>query len=207
MNKVIEFSELMNAKFCHDLSGPIGAISNAMDFLDSNNEGMRKKAVSLVQFSSKQAMNRLIFFRQAYGIAADKSEVNLFSLKELIHKFIEGSKINVDFTDDCTESMISSSLNKIIVNALIIMCDIMMNSGDLKVIFKHNHTQFIGKTFNHDFNPELISILTESIEPTEQQSIKNIQYFYLRSLLKNTSCKIKAYKDSEGIIFDLLHQQ
>ena len=104
MLKDIELSEFLCAKFCHDLAGPIGAINNGIDFFESDNEQMKEKAYELVRMSAKQAVNRLTFFRQAYGNIVVDNEIHLMELKFLILKFMEDSKLQLDFLDSTSDN-------------------------------------------------------------------------------------------------------
>jgi len=87
----IKLLELMSARMFHDLAGPIGAINNSLEFFDEENENIRNKAVEITKSSSAEAVLRLKFFRQAYGILNDK-EVSVADIEALIEEFLTKPK-------------------------------------------------------------------------------------------------------------------
>lgn len=59
---------LLCAKICHDLISPVGALGNAVEFLDDDgNPDMYEDAINLVRTSSRQASAKLKFLRIALG--------------------------------------------------------------------------------------------------------------------------------------------
>src|ERR1700730_16725962 len=67
--------ELLSARLCHELSGPIAAISNGVELLAEEDPGVGSSlnpaflhdAVALVSESARRARCRLQFYRFAYG--------------------------------------------------------------------------------------------------------------------------------------------
>lgn len=73
----VRLSELLTARLCHELSGPIAAINNGIELLAEDEEGEGREAspgtsflrdaVALVGDSARRAGSRLQFYRFAYG--------------------------------------------------------------------------------------------------------------------------------------------
>jgi histidine phosphotransferase ChpT len=63
--------QLLNARICHDLAGPIGAISNGLELMCEMGaaEDGENEALDLVRISAKQVSDRLMFMRVAFGLA------------------------------------------------------------------------------------------------------------------------------------------
>ena len=59
--------ELLTARLCHDLVGPIAAISNGVELMDDDDPDFARDAVALVGDSAHKAAARLQFYRFAYG--------------------------------------------------------------------------------------------------------------------------------------------
>ena len=67
--------ELLTARLCHELSGPIAAINNGVELLvdeptlagDGADPGFVQDAIALVGDSASRAASRLQFYRFAYG--------------------------------------------------------------------------------------------------------------------------------------------
>src|ERR1700759_4184923 len=70
--------ELLSARLCHELSGPIAAISNGVELLAEEAPGFGSSpkpaflhdAVALVSESARRARFRLQFYRFAYGFSS-----------------------------------------------------------------------------------------------------------------------------------------
>ena len=70
--------ELLSAHLCHELSGPIAAISNGVELLAEEDPGLGSSpnsaflhdAVALVSESARRARFRLQFYRFAYGFSS-----------------------------------------------------------------------------------------------------------------------------------------
>ena len=59
--------ELLAARLCHDLIGPISAISNGAELLADEEPEFARDAVALVGDSAKKALRNLQFYRFAYA--------------------------------------------------------------------------------------------------------------------------------------------
>ena len=69
MSRVIDLRvvELIAARLCHDLIGPISAISNGAELLADEEPEFARDAVALVGDSAKKALRNLQFYRFAYA--------------------------------------------------------------------------------------------------------------------------------------------
>jgi histidine phosphotransferase ChpT len=95
----IEISQFIATKLCHDLAGSIGAINSALEFIESDKPEMKQKAFSLIKMSSEQSVHRLVFFRNAYGIAKHQGEANLDEIKIIASDYFKYSKVKLIFSE------------------------------------------------------------------------------------------------------------
>jgi histidine phosphotransferase ChpT len=63
----LRVAELLSARLCHDLVGPIAAISNGVELLADDDPDFVRDAMALVGNSAQQAASRLQFYRFAFG--------------------------------------------------------------------------------------------------------------------------------------------
>src|SRR5262249_20691057 len=61
--------ELLHARLCHDLIGPVSAISNGVELLADEEPEFVRDAIALVGDSARKASRRLQFYRFAYGFS------------------------------------------------------------------------------------------------------------------------------------------
>jgi histidine phosphotransferase ChpT len=67
----LRISELLTARLCHELVGPITAVANGADLLSEDGVEVDREALTLVGESARRAGNRLQFYRFAYGFGGD----------------------------------------------------------------------------------------------------------------------------------------
>jgi histidine phosphotransferase ChpT len=61
--------ELLAARLCHELIGPVAAIGNGVELLADEEPDFVREAVTLVEESARKANRRLQFYRFAYGFS------------------------------------------------------------------------------------------------------------------------------------------
>jgi len=71
MTRAIELRvlELMAARLCHDLIGPVSAITNGIELLADDDGEFARDAIALVGDSGRKAAHRLQFYRFAWGFS------------------------------------------------------------------------------------------------------------------------------------------
>ena len=62
--------ELLAARLCHDLAGPIAAIANGAELLDDDDPDFVKQAATLIGDSAGTASRRLQLFRFVFGFSS-----------------------------------------------------------------------------------------------------------------------------------------
>lgn len=66
----IDFASMMVSRLCHDLLSPVGSFGNGLELLaDEQDPEMQKRCIELLESSAKVAINRLKYFRIAFGSA------------------------------------------------------------------------------------------------------------------------------------------
>lgn len=67
----LRISELLTARLCHELVGPITAVTNGTDLLCEPDVDVDQEAVALIGESAGRASCRLQFYRFAYGFGGE----------------------------------------------------------------------------------------------------------------------------------------
>lgn len=129
-------AELLCTRLCHDLTGPIGAVSNGAEFLSEEGFNMQGQAVDLIVSSAFSAVARLQFYRFAYGRVKDAGEASLTEKKQMVEDFFKGSKISLDWPDqhtDAADVSVSSKMARMLFNLLIITSGALLKGGALSI--------------------------------------------------------------------------
>ena len=66
----LRVSELLMARLCHDLAGPIAAIGNGAELLEDDDPDFARQAAALIGDSAATASKRLQLLRFTYGFTA-----------------------------------------------------------------------------------------------------------------------------------------
>lgn len=205
----IELSELICAKFCHDLAGPIGAINNGIEFLKEENLMMQQKAQQLVIVSAAQAVARLQFYRQAYGVTQSIGEANLSELKLLIESYLAGSKTKFDWSEESilmSGLSISNNFAKLILNLIKLSNDILIYGGKIHLVLNKleggKQVKLKVKGNGIKLSPEYYNFLSNQSDEMVINT-KNIHLYLIKILLKKFKVKLTIEKLEQQIDFVL----
>lgn len=136
MNHDTKLAEMIATRLCHDLTGPIGAVNNGAEFLDEEGFDMQNEAVQLIVNSAHEAVNRLQFYRQAYGRVGESGEASLSDKKKITMDFFSTGKVKVDWPDNHTDASgvsISQKMSRLLLNTIIIVGASAIRGGTLSV--------------------------------------------------------------------------
>lgn len=129
-------AEMLCTRLCHDLTGPIGAVNNGAEFLSEEGFDMQNEAMQLVLSSAHEAVNRLQFYRQAYGRVSEGGEASIAEKKQLAVDFFSATKVKLDWPDSHTDASgisISQKMARLILNLLIVTGTSLIRGGTLSV--------------------------------------------------------------------------
>lgn len=66
----IRVCELLAARLCHDMAGPVAAIANGAELLDDEDPDFAREAAALIGDSARTAAKRLQLFRYIFGFSS-----------------------------------------------------------------------------------------------------------------------------------------
>lgn len=167
MTHEIRLAEMLATRLCHDLTGPIGAVNNGAEFLDEEGFDMQNEAVQLILSSAHEAVNRLQFYRQAYGKVGDAGEVCLADKKQTALDFFSSTKIKLDWPDSHTDASgvtLNQKMSRLLLNLLVVAGATLIRGGTLAVRLTKNDAgdkqiQFIAEGETIKLDPDTFAIL------------------------------------------------
>jgi histidine phosphotransferase ChpT len=100
MNEMVEMRvlELLSARLCHELIGPVAAIGNGAELLAEDDPEFARDAAALVGGSARQAAVRLQFYRFAYGFGPGGTLTGP-PPHDLVGGFLQAMRIDVEYHD------------------------------------------------------------------------------------------------------------
>ncbi len=203
----LRMAELLCTRLCHDLTGPIGAVNNGVEFLnEEDNGGMQGQAIELITSSAFSAVTRLQFFRMAYGNVKDQGEANLAEKQKIAADFFTGSKITLDWPDNHTDASgvsISLKMSRLIYNVLILTGGTLIRGGTIAVRISQNAEGERQVMFNASgpglkWDEETQRILAGQFT-VEELTPKNVQLYLTKRFADDIRATITHHAESEEL--------
>lgn len=130
----VECAELVAVKLCHDLAGPIGAINNGVELLHDEDTEFLNESLNLVEMSAKEAVHKIMYYRQAYGSISKENEINLNNLRDLITNFFSQTKCQIDWAlPESQTTLVPSATARILLNLLLIASSTLITGGTITI--------------------------------------------------------------------------
>lgn len=201
MTQDTNFIEMLCTRFCHDIIGPMGAVSNGAEFLREEMPNLQSQALDLIETSGKEAVARVQFYRQAYGLGNKGGSASLTEAKELSANFFTGSKIALIWEDKYTDMApvnITEAEKKLILNLIIIISGTLIRGGKLSFAIDDSKFELKAEGKGAQLDAGIESVLSGS---TSELSPKLVQAIYTQKLLEQANAKIAITKATDAITF------
>lgn len=134
MKDIIKLSELIATRLSHDLSGQIGAVSNAVQLYQESPD-MLEQVIGLISFSSDDLMAKVKFFRLAYGVPSNEEKADLEKIREIAEGYLKTKKVALNWqfqSDVCNYS------SKLVMLCASIVGDSLIKGGEVNIYNDHN---------------------------------------------------------------------
>ena len=135
----LKVAQLMCSRICHDMIGPIGAISAGMELRQEMGGASDEEALDLVSRSALQATRRVSFFRMAFGFGGGANgSARLEEVQKVACDYLEVGGVELDWVDEHglgKASLISLNGAKLLLNLVLIGVDCLPRGGRLSLRF------------------------------------------------------------------------
>ena len=122
--------ELLNARLCHELVSPVGAINNGVELLDDDDPEFVRDAIRLIGQSARKAGQRLQFYRFAYGTTVSSGSA-AGSGRELAAGLLEGGKVRCDWSAEA--ATLPVDWQRLACNMLVLGAEVLPRGGSVAV--------------------------------------------------------------------------
>ena len=203
-NSVLAISQLLNTKLCHDIAGLIGAIDNSLDYIDSPDNSIKTQAISLLQNSSKEAVKRLSFYREAYCYGGGEGFL-ISSIKDLLESFFNPDKISISIKNLSNIDNISKLIFKFSLLLVNLAYTSLPRGGSITLVFNSSGS---GEIFLEKLilSGKMITQKAETLNILKGDNCEinssNIAIYYIFLLLKELKKDVEITTEYEKLIYN-----
>lgn len=192
MAGMVEFRvlELLNARLCHELVSPVGAINNGVELLDEEDPDFVRDAIQLIGQSARKASQRLQFYRFAYGTAASASGGPAVGGRELALGLLEGGKVQCDWSVEATT--LPTDWQRLACNMVVLASEALPRGGNVIVRPLREGASGIDVVAEGDstnVSPEARAALNEAL-PVHQLTSRTIQSYFTARLAEQLGASL-----------------
>jgi histidine phosphotransferase ChpT len=188
INRLIDLRvlELLAARLCHELSGPVAAINNGIELLAEEGADFIGDAVALVSDSAHRAGSRLQFYRFAYGYSEHSATAGP-APHELAAGLFAASRIETDYPAEIRA--LPLDWQKLACNLLVTAADALPRGGRLTLTAGPLAVEAVAEPIS--LSPEMraaLALKTPSVELTA----RTVQPYFTGLLARALGCRLIA---------------
>jgi histidine phosphotransferase ChpT len=199
----IRLVELLTARLCHELSGPVAAINNGIELLfgeepgpgSSIAPGFTRDEVTLLGDSAHRVRDRLQFYRFAYGFGRRGTNTGA-APHELAGGFFAATRVVCDYAESVRK--MSPEWQKLACNLLPIGADALPRGGRLALTDDPLALDAVGETAV--LSPETRAALTLTT-PTAELTVRTVQAYFTGLLAKALGQRLIATEEPGRVRF------
>jgi len=181
----LRVAQLLNARLCHDLVGPVAAINNGVELLGDEDPDFVRDAVALVGDSARKAANRLQFFRFAYGLS--RSAMAGPPPPQLAAALFEGSAILCEY--DSAYEAEGFEWHRLACNLLLVGGEALPRGGRLTITPGSAGPSLEGIGEGNGLSAETCAALALAVS-TEALTARTVGAYYTGVLAQALGCRL-----------------
>lgn len=131
----LRVAQLLCSRVCHDLIGPVGAVSSGIELMGEDGS-MAEDAMALIVKSSAQASRRLAFFRTAFGLGGATGPRAVSEARDLATALFDKGRAGLDWPAEatrCAEGVVGPLAVKLLLNLVLLATDCLPRGGAVAV--------------------------------------------------------------------------
>lgn len=190
--------ELLFARLCHDLIGPISAINNGVELVRDYGDEMQGEALALIGESATKASQLLQFYRVAFGSAraVDGSGIEIEEGRQRTLDALSSERVTIQWSDKEAEGDGEASrlTVKLILNLVLLGVEILPGAGEVCVEIKRGNpgqVQVTAQKNGLSMSEDLAAVLNGEVLPNELTP-RTVQAFFTRFLANSVDGDIRV---------------
>jgi len=194
MNDIF-ISEVVATRLSHDLIGNIGAVANAVELLNEDDDDDKEDVYHILNFSSNVLSKRLKFFRLCFGLS-NASVKNIEELKTVTEDYL-GTLGNPNTPITFKMEIDTPQIYKLVMPAVMMMADTLVKGGEIQVIQKEHgiHITAVSDVPLNQSKLKNIDLVTQGRKAEENPSTYAPLY-YLMQYLEGNDVPVKRAENT-----------
>lgn len=130
----IDFASMLCSRLCHDLLSPVGSFGNGLELLaDEQEPEMQKRCIELLESSARVAINRLKYFRLAFGSAGGYGDmIAVTEIRDaIIGQIPEGREVTLEWIGASSE--LPKPAARVLLLLALTVCDALVRGGKITI--------------------------------------------------------------------------
>lgn len=196
----IDFASLLCSRLCHDLMGPVGAITNGIELLaDEDDPDARARCMDLLAEGARTSIDKLKFFRLAFGAAGGSGAGHdAREVKAAVEGLIRGNgRIVLGWLVD--RPTIARDATRILLNLVLIAADALIRGGRLDIDIEGDEIVVRAEGARLVLDPDVRATLAGEID-AEKVGARTAGAWLARSLTIAGGGRIQIADEIPGIL-------
>lgn len=179
----LNFTSLICSRLCHDLVGPVGAISNGIELMEMEDDPSEAAdALDLLRHSADNAARRLKFLRLAFGSSGgDEMPLPVSDAQSAAFDFFEDHRLDLIWPQS-DEQGISKNRIRLTLNLLMAGAAGLMRGGNLTVMLSGNHLEVTGTHERAGLSESVVDALSGETQASTGEDARIIECFLAHKL-------------------------
>ncbi|WP_417513061.1 histidine phosphotransferase family protein [Minwuia sp.] len=194
----LNFASLICSRLCHDLVGPVGAISNGIELMEMEDDpAMAGDALDLLKHSATNASRRLMFLRLAFGSSGgDEMPLAIDDARRAALDFFEDYRLDLIWPEPA-EGAIPKARIRIALNLLMAAASGLVRGGELTVDLTSRTLMITGSHERAGLSEQVVDALSGTTKATESEDARIIECYLAQMLAEAEGLEIDI-KQSAG---------
>ena len=132
--QTLDLASLLCSRLCHDLLSPVGALTNGLELLATENDPeMRQRCFELLEQSARASADKLKFFRLAFGAAGGFGDTIAVAEPKALVDALVGANSRVTVNWALGSEALPKAAVKVLLNLALIGIDALVRGGTLDI--------------------------------------------------------------------------
>ena len=188
---------LLTSRLCHDLVGPLGAVSNGLELI-AEDDAMAKEALALAQGSAKRAAGRLQFFRYAFGAEGCEPNFGPGEARSVALSLLNSGEVAIDWPES-RDVDLPTGVGRLLLNLTLLAVECLPRGGSVRVALGPNRIGIEATGPQAKLSGETKAAIA-GIVSAAQLSARTVVGYYVAQLMTSLGGRLDLADEGAGTI-------